>query len=72
MGRSKKKTEETPKGAKPKGSKTVGFRATYEWADWLERLARHSRTDVAKVIDAALTEYAKAHGFKEPPPERMP
>jgi hypothetical protein len=52
--------------------RTVGVRATAEWADWLERLAKHNRTDIAKVLDAAATHYAKATGFNEPPPERVP
>lgn len=53
-------------------TKTVGVRATSEWAEWLERLAKHCRTDIAKLIDASVAEYGKAHGFDEPPPERIP
>ena len=66
MGRPKKQ------GKKPTGPRTVGMRATGEWADWLERLAKHNRTDVAKVLDAAAVQYAKATGFDEAPPERVP
>jgi hypothetical protein len=66
MGRPKKGKKKVP------GSRTVGVRATAEWADWLERLAKHNRTDIAKVLDAAATHYAKATGFNEPPPERVP
>jgi hypothetical protein len=61
-----------PKGAKSLSPKTIGVRATGEWADWIERAARHCRTDIAKLIDAAVAEYVKVRGFDEPPPERIP
>jgi hypothetical protein len=60
------------KGSEPPKPKTIGVRATGEWADWIERAARHCRTDVAKLIDAAVAEYVKVRGFDEPPPERIP
>jgi hypothetical protein len=67
MGRPKKLA-----GKKPAGPKTIGIRTTPEWADWLDRAVRHCRTDTAKFLDAAAAEYAKARGFTEPPPERIP
>lgn len=66
MGRPKKNIERAPR------PRTVGIRASAEWADWLERLAKHMRTDIAKLMDACAAEYAKNHGFDEPPPERVP
>lgn len=68
VGRPKKQTGDK----KPLVPKTIGVRSTGEWADWIERGARHCRTDVAKLIDAAVAEYVKARGFDEPPPERIP
>jgi hypothetical protein len=53
-------------------SPTVRVYATARWAEWLERGARHCRTDVAKLIDAAVADYLRARGFDEPPPERIP
>ncbi len=41
-----------------------------EWKAWLEGLADHCRTDVAKVIDKALTEYAKSEGYDQEAPRR--
>lgn len=67
VGRPKKQTEK-----KPSPPKTVGVRSTGEWADWLERGAKHCRTDVAKLIDAAVADYLRGRGFTEPPPERIP
>lgn len=68
MGRPKKQVAK-PDPAKPR---TIGVRASAEWADWLERVAKHCRTDLAKLIDASVADYAKAHGFDEHPPERVP
>jgi hypothetical protein len=61
------------KQAKPSPEfRTVGMRTTVAWADWLERAAKHYRTDVAKLIDAAVAKYARDGGFAESPPERIP
>lgn len=58
--------------AEPLKPKTIGVRATGEWAEWIERGAKHCRTDVAKLIDAAVVDYLRERGFVEPPPERIP
>lgn len=71
MGRPKSKATSKAEPERPP-TKTVGMRSTVEWAEWLERGARHCRTDVAKLIDAAVMDYLKARGFDEPAPERMP
>jgi len=41
-----------------------------EWRAWVERAADFCRTDVAKLVDAALVEYLKQRGFDEPAPRR--
>jgi hypothetical protein len=41
-----------------------------EWRAWVERGADFCRTDVAKLVDAALVEYLKQRGFDEPAPRR--
>jgi hypothetical protein len=41
-----------------------------EWRDWVERGAGFCRTDVAKLVDAALVDYLKQRGFEEPAPRR--
>jgi hypothetical protein len=40
------------------------------WKDWVEALAKHCRTDVSKVMDQALIQYAKGVGFDQEAPER--
>jgi hypothetical protein len=57
---------------RPDGPRTIGVRASGEWAGWIERAAKHCRTDIAKLIDVAVAEYVKARGFDESPPERVP
>jgi hypothetical protein len=54
-------------GAKPTA---VTVKGSPEWREWVNRGARHCRTEVAKVIDAALVDYFKARGFTEEAPER--
>ena len=52
--------------------RTIGVRATKDWADWLERAAKHNRITVASFLDRAAAEHAKETGFDEPPPPRLP
>lgn len=52
----KKKPSETP--TKTRLGVAVALKASRAWNDWLERFARHSRLDVAKLIDKVLVHYA--------------
>jgi hypothetical protein len=56
-----------PSGAKPTA---LTIRGNPDWRKWVERGADHCRTDVAKLVDAALIDYLKARGFQENPPKR--
>ncbi len=64
--------------AKPKARPTrenprptaLTIKGRTEWRDWVERGADFCRTDVAKLVDAALVEYLKQRGFDEPAPKR--
>ena len=58
-----------PDDPKPK---TIGFRVSGEYGDWLERLARRHRTTVAGILDRAVAEWAESQGFEDPAPQRMP
>lgn len=46
------------------------IKGSLEWRSWVEGGAEHCRTDVSKLIDAALVEYLKARGYENPPPKR--
>lgn len=61
-----------PKGGSRAGFRTLGFRVSNEYAEWLEHAAKHNRVSVAALLDKAAVAYAEATGFAEPPPERLP
>jgi hypothetical protein len=48
----------------------ITVKGSPEWREWVNRGAKHCRTEVAKVVDAALVDYFKARGFAEEAPER--
>jgi hypothetical protein len=55
------------------GIRTLGFRVSIEYADWLNEAARANRTAVADLIDQALAAYVRTlSGFSKPPPPRLP
>lgn len=66
------KAKSSGKGKPDSGPKTVGIRVSAEYAEWLDRLAKHYRTTVAGVIDRALAEWTEAEGYSERPPYRTP
>lgn len=56
---------------KPEPKPTViSLKGSGEWRVWLQELSSHCRTDAAKVIDAALIDYAKTKGFMKKAPPR--
>jgi hypothetical protein len=65
MAKSKPKTRR----AQPRPT-ALTIKGRLEWRDWVERGADFCRTDVAKLVDAALVEYLKQRGFEEPAPKR--
>jgi hypothetical protein len=46
------------------------LRGSPEWKAWVEDLASYCRVDVAKLIDIALADLAKARGFGKEAPKR--
>lgn len=54
-------------GPKPTALTIKGVR---EWRAWVDEGATFCRTDVAKLVDAALVDYLKAKGFKKEAPDR--
>jgi hypothetical protein len=57
-------TRETPRPT------VLTIKGSLEWRGWVEEGAIFCRTDVAKLVDAALVEYLKQRGFEEPAPRR--
>ena len=65
-------TMATPK-RKPKRKTSfamVNMKVSDKYRAWLDRLAKHCRTDVSKLMDRGLILVAKAEGFDEEVPER--
>jgi hypothetical protein len=69
MATKKKPAAKMPKtAAKKKGlAIAITLKGSPEWKAWVDRLADKFRTDTAKVIDMALVEFARTHGFEEAP-----
>ena len=66
----KKKTPRKKPAQSGASTIAVTLRGSPEWKAWVEALARHTRTDVAKLIDRGLIMVAKAEGFDREAPER--
>jgi len=69
----KKSTPAKPAAMKPQADRkaiAAVIKGGPDWKAWLEGLAAHRRTDVAKVIDQALIEYAKSVGYEPEAPLR--
>ena len=72
MGR-KKAIRAKPAAVKPQTERkaiAVVIKGGPDWKSWLDGLANHCRTDVAKVIDKALIQYAKSEGYDQEAPRR--
>jgi len=48
----------------------LSIRCSVAWRNWVESGAKHCRTDISKLVDAALIDYLKARGFNDVAPER--
>lgn len=70
----KKPTQRSPKNKErtEPGFTSKAIRMSEAYAQWLERAAKHDRATVAAFLDRAAMDRAKALGFTEPPPERIP
>jgi hypothetical protein len=71
MARPKRATGKKVAAREPTNKPTaITVKGSPEWREWVNRGAKHCRTEVAKVVDAALVDYFKARGFTEEAPER--
>lgn len=66
-------TMSRPKKTTPKPKlepKSIAFRVSGEYGEWVDKLAASNRTNVASLLDQALAKFAREIGFTEAPPER--
>jgi hypothetical protein len=68
--RSNPTPEPTPEPAPGKRPTALTIKGSLEWRAWVEGGAEFCRTDVAKLVDAALVEYLKARGYSGTAPKR--
>jgi hypothetical protein len=68
MAKAKRKAQ----SKRPTSTGAIGIKATREWIEWLEELAKHYRTTVSGVVDRALTEWTEAEEYPKRPPSRTP
>ena len=53
-----------------KSFKTLGYRVTEPYLEWITKVAGVNRTSVSGLIDQAVAKYAREMGITEPPPDR--
>ena len=53
-----------------KTAKTLGYRVTPAYLQWITKAARANRSSVSGLIDQAVAKYARDIGVADPPPER--
>jgi hypothetical protein len=70
MARPKRTKEQAKKASPPTRPTALTIKGNLEWREWVEQGAKHCRTDVAKLVDAALVDYLKTRGFTQEAPER--
>lgn len=65
----KKNSGGRPPVSKPKRPIT-SFRGSPEFQKWFDGLAKHVRLQRSTLIEHALVEYARNHGYDDPAPDR--
>jgi hypothetical protein len=65
----RRKSSKKPEG---QASRRLSVQASEGWIAWVEQGADFCRTDVSKLVDAALADYLRARGFDKKPPRRVP
>jgi hypothetical protein len=63
----RKKPGPKPRPKEQRKSDSIGFRCSPGWREWLAAFAEHLGLAEAQVIDAALTNFSVARGFRPPP-----
>ena len=53
-----------------KSFKTLGYRVSSTYLEWITRTTSANRSSVSGLIDQAVAKYAREIGVTEPPPDR--
>ena len=47
-------------------------RCTPAWSNWVFNGARHLKLTMSDLVDKAVTDYLRRHGYEDPAPDRIP
>jgi hypothetical protein len=70
MAKPKAKTRRGRPAVEEKSARTLGYRVTSAYLEWITRAAAVNRTTISGLIDQAVARYAREIGIQEQPPDR--
>jgi hypothetical protein len=70
MARPKAKAKRGRPVARDKSAKTLGYRVSPGYLEWITRAASVNRSSISGLIDQAVARYARDIGVTDPPPDR--
>ena len=70
MAKPKAKTRRGRPAVEDKSAKTLGYRVTPAYLEWITKAAATNRSTISGLIDQAVARYAREIGVQDPPPER--
>jgi len=68
--KAKAKTGRGRPTVKNKSFKTLGYRVSSSYLQWISQTASANRSSVSGLIDQAVAKYARDIGVTDPPPDR--
>jgi hypothetical protein len=66
----KPKTRQGRPAVEEKSAKTLGYRVTPTYLEWITRAAAANRSTISGLIDQAVARYAREIGVEDSPPDR--
>ena len=70
MAKPKPKTSRGRPAVQDKTAKTLGYRVTPAYLEWITRAPAANRSTISGLIDQAVDRYAREIGVQDPPPDR--
>ena len=69
-GKAKGKDSRGRPAVNEKSAKTLGYRVTPAYLEWITKAAAANRSTISGLIDQAVARYAREIGVQDPPPDR--
>jgi hypothetical protein len=70
MAKAKAKTRRGRPAVQGKSFKTLGYRVSSTYLDWITKAAAANRSTISGLIDQAVARYAREIGVQDQPPDR--